>query len=72
MAYEKLQLLVSAIGHRIYLTSILKNGTMSSSKRDLTQEVIRAAAEWFIITKKEEVEFKGHGKLVWIKEEEDE
>ena len=52
MAYDNLELHCALISGKIYLTKINKNGMMSDSGRDMTEETLRAATEWFVANDK--------------------
>ena len=68
MAYEKVELVIAGLTGDIYMSRINKNGTMSDNRRKITKEAQTVVAEWFIANKKEEVNFEGFGKLLWIPE----
>ena len=58
MAYENLQLVVAGMSGEIYLTRILKNGTMSDSRRVITEDCLRATTEWFMSNKQKGFKFE--------------
>lgn len=69
MAFEKIKLVVSAMGGIIYMARIKDKGIMdNNNRRDVTDEVLNATAEWFIINKKKSCTWKGHGTLKWVPE----
>lgn len=53
-------LVTSALANRIYLTSINKNGTMSSKREDMTSEAIYAVFDHM----KTNYERNGHTRLI--------
>lgn len=70
---EQIELVTAALSGDIYMAEIEKNGTMNVETRKLaTEDVLRAAAEWFISNKETEINFDGHGKLKWVAETEEE
>ncbi|EAC6754861.1 hypothetical protein K5L52_000602 [Listeria monocytogenes] len=48
MAYENLKLVNASISGDIYLTRMLKGGTMSDNRRIITDECLKATASWFL------------------------
>lgn len=61
MAYENLQLVIAGLSGEIYLSKINKGGVMSDSRRVATEDVQRAATEWFMSNKKKMISY-GIGK----------
>ena len=50
MAYENIELVVAAITGDIYMTRTKDDGAMDTNNRRIaTNDVMRAAAEWFIL-----------------------
>lgn len=69
MAYEKIELVYALMSGDIYMARINDDGTMNlRNRRIATDDVMKAAAEWFIGNKKTVVHFGGHGTLAWIPE----
>jgi len=69
---EQIELVTAALSGDIYMAEIENNGTMNVETRKLaTEDVLRAAAEWFISNDETEVHFEGHGKLKWVAETEE-
>lgn len=69
MAYEKVQLVVAFMTGDIYMAKIKEDGVMDTRNRRIaTDDVMRAAAEWFIKNNKTVAHFNGHGTLAWIPE----
>lgn len=69
MAYEKVQLVVAFMSGDIYMARVKADGTMDNNNRRLaTDDVMRAAAEWFIKNEKTAAHFEGHGWLTWVPE----
>ncbi|HEC2158294.1 hypothetical protein B5C01_10720 [Staphylococcus delphini] len=69
MKIENIKLVVASISKDIYMTKIDKDQTMDiDNRRVATEDVLRAAAEWFIANQKTMCKFNGHGTLVWIPE----
>lgn len=69
MAYEKVELVVAMMTGDIYMARIKDDGVMDTRNRRIaTDDVMRAAAEWFISNKKTVAHFNGHGTLAWIPE----
>lgn len=59
MAYENLQLIVSTVGGEIYIAKA-KDGEMSTRyRRVITNEVLSAATEWFLLNDKMTTIFPG-------------
>ena len=58
MAYEKLELVNAFVSGEIYLSRILKNGTMSDKRKIMTEECLRATTEWFESNKKKCIYYK--------------
>lgn len=48
MAYEKAKLVVAGMSGKIYLAGLNKDGTMSDSRKDVTDECLRVTTEWFM------------------------
>lgn len=53
MAYEKLKLCNAMMSGEIYLARVEIDGVMSNSRRIITDEVIDATADWFLMNKKD-------------------
>lgn len=71
MAYEKIELVYALMSGDIYMARINDDGTMNlRNRRIATDDVMKAAAEWFIGNKKTVAHFEGHGTLTWIPEKE--
>ncbi|MCG1579484.1 hypothetical protein K4Q20_05890 [Staphylococcus epidermidis] len=69
MAYEKIKLVYALMSGDIYMARINDDGTMNlRNTRIATDDVMKAAAEWFIGNKKTVAHFGGHGTLAWIPE----
>ena len=67
MAYENIELIVAAITGDIYMTRTKDDGAMDTNNRRIaTNDVMRAAAEWFISNGKTVAHFGGHGTLAWV------
>ncbi|EGC8323872.1 hypothetical protein ACM48N_001209 [Listeria monocytogenes] len=47
MAYENLELIVTAVGGKIYLSTLNKDGYMSIARKEMTEDVLRVAMEYF-------------------------
>lgn len=68
---EKLEIVSAAISRELYLAEVESDSTMNTDKRKVfTEEVLRAAAEWFIANDKTVAHFSGHGWVAWIPENE--
>ena len=64
---NNLKLVVAAISGEIYLTRILKNGTMSEKKREVTTEAVTTVMEWFMWHKHHTINSKkANGEKVWL------
>ena len=57
MAYEKVKLVVASLSGEIYMARINKDGTMSDSRRNAKEDVLRATTEWFMTNKKKMVSY---------------
>lgn len=57
MAYEKVEIVVSSISGEVYMARVLKDGTMSESRRIVTEDCLRGTTEWFMQNKKKMVQF---------------
>lgn len=69
---EQIELVTAALSGDIYMAEIENNGTMNVETRKVaTEDVLRAAAEWFISNNETEARFEGHGKLKWVAETEE-
>ncbi|EMZ6985494.1 hypothetical protein AADH56_000862 [Staphylococcus pseudintermedius] len=67
MKIENIKLVVASISKDIYMAKINKDSTMDiDNRRVATEEVLRAAAEWFITNQKTLCKFNGYGTLAWI------
>lgn len=60
MAYENLKLVLAGMSREIYLAKILKDGTMSDSRRVVTEDCLRASAEWFMSNDKKMIAYGSH------------
>ena len=64
-----IELVYALMSGDIYMARINDDGTMNlRNRRIATDDVMKAAAEWFIGNKKTVVHFGGHGTLAWIPE----
>ncbi|HAR5802679.1 TPA: hypothetical protein I1516_001069 [Staphylococcus pseudintermedius] len=69
MAYEKIKLVYAFMSGDIYMARIKDDGLMDTrNRRVATEDVLRAAAEWFVGNKKTLCKFNGYGTLAWIPE----
>ncbi|EGQ1277978.1 DUF7446 family protein [Staphylococcus pseudintermedius] len=67
MKIENIKLVVACISKDIYMAKINKDSMMDiDNRRVATEEVLRAAAEWFIANQKTSCKFNGYGTLAWI------
>lgn len=67
MKIENIKLVVACISKDIYMAKINKDSMMDiDNRRVATEEVLRAAAEWFIANRKTLCKFNGYGTLAWI------
>ncbi|NKM75280.1 hypothetical protein [Staphylococcus pseudintermedius] len=67
MKIENIKLVVASISKDIYMAKINKDSMMDiDNRRVATEEVLRAAAEWFIANQKTSSKFNGYGTLAWI------
>lgn len=57
MAYENLELLLAGVSGEIYLTRQLKGGTMSDTRRVMTDDCLRASTEWFMRHDKKMIQY---------------
>lgn len=57
MAYENLKLVVAMLSGDIYLARILKDGSMSDSRRIATDDCLRATTEWFMANNKKMISY---------------
>lgn len=57
MAYENVKLVVAGMSGEIYMSRILKDGTMGDSRKVATQDCLRATAEWFMKNGKKKVSY---------------
>ncbi|EAE9314757.1 hypothetical protein BVM15_14185 [Listeria monocytogenes] len=48
MAFENLELIVTAVGGKIYLSTLNKDGYMSIARKEMTEDVLRVAMEYFM------------------------
>ena len=70
MAYENLELVYAMISGDIYLTKVNKGGVMSTSQRRVaTNDVLRAATEWFIGNEKTMIGYDGGHRLFYTNDE---
>lgn len=68
---DDLEVVLAAISRDLYLSEVESDSMMNTDKRKVfTEEVLRAAAEWFIANEKSLIHFKGHGRLAWIPDSE--
>ena len=58
MAYENLKLVVAGVSGEIYLARILKDGFMSDSRRNATEDCLRATTEWFMKNDKKAIAYE--------------
>lgn len=71
MSLQNVELVLSAATNEIYMAEIEEDGMMSmDNKREATNEVARAMAEWFVANQKTGLKFKGDGWLLWLKDNE--
>ena len=75
MTYEKLELVNALMSGEIYLSKILKNGTMSDNRRIMTKECLRATTEWFMNNKNKCIQYEhpfedGHLSLFYTDDDE--
>lgn len=67
MAYENVELVIAMLSGDVYMARINKDGSMDTRNRRIaTDDVLRAAGEWFIANKKAAAHFKDTGWLCWI------
>lgn len=71
MAYEKVKLVIAMFSGDVYMARIKGDGSMDTRNRRIaTDDVMRAAGEWFIANKKTTAHFKNAGWLCWVPENE--
>jgi len=69
---EQIELVTAALSGDIYMAEVENDGTMNvETRKKATEDVLRAAAEWFIANKEDEITFNGYGSLKWIAETEE-
>ncbi|GEQ32186.1 hypothetical protein B795N_00680 [Marinilactibacillus psychrotolerans] len=55
---DSFRIALAGLSGEIYLTKMLKGGTMSDTRRVVTDEVLGTATDWFIKNKQKMVGFK--------------
>ncbi|HBJ8757549.1 TPA: hypothetical protein LEM85_001091 [Listeria monocytogenes] len=57
MAYEKTKIVVASGDGKIYLCTLDRDGHMTDSRKDVTKDVLRATAEYFMKNKYKRAQF---------------
>ncbi|ECQ6574920.1 hypothetical protein IA612_01105 [Listeria seeligeri] len=57
MAFENLELIVTAVGGKIYLSTLNKDGYMSIARKEMTEGVLRVAMEYFMTNQLKQAQF---------------
>ncbi|EAD2745280.1 hypothetical protein KZA78_002882 [Listeria monocytogenes] len=57
MAYENVELVVSSVAGKIYLSALDKDGYMSVDRKEMTEDVLRVAMEYFMTNQLKQAQF---------------
>ncbi|WP_207578124.1 DUF7446 family protein [Listeria seeligeri] len=57
MAYENVELVVSSVAGKIYLSTLDKDGYMSVDRKEMTEDVLRVAMEYFMTNQLKQAQF---------------
>lgn len=61
---KDIELVLAAVSKEIYMTKRLKSGMMSDTRKIVTDDVLRAATEWFMSNKKTAISFEARNSMV--------